>query len=323
MPIIAGADVTAPNEDLTPPTPVWTEDIGTIAAAWIDPDGNEWPLSNTSDDVGWFTINGPAGWGATPIEIVTDPLPRGGDQVRFIRSKPRQLQWPIYIGGYTHMEFVNRDRALTRAITMTTRRRAPGWLRIARPDGTARQIACYYQQGLEGEAREKHTYAKPMVQFFCPDGFWEDTQPTVVRRVFGSSASFYSPFMTVTSSKVLAGSPDDPATEILNDGDVEAWPTWTITGPMTKLTAVNSTVGGRFALTYPLAADQIITITTNRPTVRGPGSLNLTRYIDWFNTAGTELWPLADGTNLVSFQVDGAAAGTKIELSFTKRYDSA
>lgn len=377
MPILAGRMVTEapdlPTEVETPPTPVWFEDPGTLAATWVDPDEGEWQLSNTTDGSGWFTMNGPAGWGATPIEIVTDPLPRGGEQVRFIRSKPRRLQWPLYIGGATHQEFVQRYREIMRAFTRTTQRGKPGWLRITRPNGRSRQIACYYEEGFGGEAGENHLFARPVIQLYCPDGFWSGDRPVRAYRDFTAAplptnpsdpepepepgepeptVSFFNPFMTIRSSNVInsgggggdgggtggdgggsgGGSGEDGggesggtggSTMIVNNGDVEAWPVWTIRGPMTKLTAINDTVGGRFSLTHTLLTEQIITITTNRPSVRGPGDANLTGKIDWFNPLGCELWPLLDGENKIRFQVDGAGPGTRVQLDFTPRYETA
>lgn len=327
MPILAGAgQVLIPDE----PTQVALQpagrgvEVGSITATWIDPTGPEWALSDTSEELGWFTTSGPAGWGSTPIELVTDPLPRGGEQIRFIRSKPRRLQWPIYIGGRTHLEYTTRRRSITRAFTMTTQRMAPGYLKVARPGGEARLIACYYEQGLEGEAGQDWLSSRNVVQLYCPDGYWSDAQPVTVERTFApQNTPFINPFMTVTSSRVLSGQEGDAPTVIDNVGDVEAWPVWTLTGPMTKFTAENQTIGSRFALTYALAAGQQITITTNPPTVRGPGDANFSRYVDWFNPDGTELWPLLDGPNDVSFVVEGAGSGTKVQLTFTPRYETA
>lgn len=331
MPILAGGLAAAPPDGaVVVDQPVWSQDLGTITATWIDPDAVEWPLSNP--DLGWFTANGPAGWGSAPLELVVDPLPRGGEQVRYIRSKPRRLQWPLYIGGDTHQEFIDRLRRLTRAFAMTTQRGAPGWLRVQRPDGRdTRQIACYYEEGFEGQSGEGHLYARPVVGLYCPDGFWSGVAPVVAEREFDTGAedpdeivSFYQPFMSVTSSRVVSG--DDgtvPSTIITNDGDIEAWPVWTISGPISSLTAVNLSIGARFTLAYPLPAGQSLTISTNRPAVRGPAGQNLSRHVDWLNPLGTELWPLVDGPNQVSFVALGAGPGTKVALAFTPRFDTA
>lgn len=305
-------------------TPV-IDEVGTMTATWIDPDGVEWPLSVIHDDPGWFTTNGPAGWGAVPIEIVTDPLPRGGEQPRFIRDRPRRLQWPVYIGGDTHMQYTQRRRALTRAFTMTKQRLYHGWLRIARPDGTARRIACYYETGLEGESGEGHTFSRDVITLWCPDGYWQDVLPLAETRTFvADDSSFMNPFITITSSSVVSDPGGEPNTMIDNPGEVDSWPSWTVIGPMAKLTAVNYTLGLRFAVTYNLAAGQELTISSNpRPMVRGPGNVNLSKYVDWFNPLGTALWPLTDGENEISFQVDGAGTGTTVELLFYPRYETA
>lgn len=315
MPLLAG---TAPVVPVTPGggtvPPVFIEDVGTLQATWTDPDGEVYQLTDISPDLGWFTTQGPSGWGANPIELVTDPLPRGGEQVRYIRVQPRNIVWPLHIWGDTHQEFVTRYRRLMRGFTMTTYRQMPGILTIARPDGKRRMIYAYYKEGFGGEPGENWLSANPALTLFCPDGYWMDVQDTIITRGQAVETSFYNPFMTIGSSQVLGD------TSIFNPGEIEAWPRWTITGPMQKLTAVNVTLGVQFALTYALGESQQIKITTNRPTVRGPGDANLTGYLDW---PAAVLWPLAAGENVVQFQVDGAGPTTKIDMGFRARYEGA
>lgn len=314
MPLLAGSVVLGPDS----PQPVSREDVGTMQATWTAPDGSVWSLTDTSPDLGWFTTKGPSGWGANPIELVTDPLPRGGEQVRFIRQESRRITWPLHIWGDNHQQFTGRYRDLLRAFTMTTHRRTPGILTVYRPDGGARQIVAYYEAGFGGESGENWLSANPVLTLFCPDGYWQDVTPTVVSRAQAGGdsgeSSFYSPFINVNSSQVLG------RTDIENSGEIEAWPAWVITGPMAKVTAVNWTVGVRFALTYALTEGQQIRITTNRPTVRGPGDTNLTGFLDWPSAV---LWPLMPGVNDIEFQVDNAGASTRIELSFQARYEGA
>lgn len=351
MPLLSGGrvvDTPAPPVD-TGPTAAYHETVGTPAFTWIDSDGTSWPLSNTSEDLGWFTVMGPSGWGAAPVEITTDPSPRGGETVRQIGSKPSTLQWPLEIFGSSHTEFLNRYRRIARAFKLTTVRQQPGTLRVQRPDGTAREILAFYSDGLGGESEQNHLFARPVLSLYCPDGKWHDSQQTVLTRTFPATsggdpapAIFYSPFISVSDSKVVgadpgfgadpvagdgsggSGGPTDPnaITTLNNTGDVEAWPTWTINGPITELRAWNLTLGSRFTLTYNLTALQSITITTDPPTVRGPGGINLSKFIDWFNDAGTELWPLADGANIIGLEVDGTGATTSVQLSFYPRYDN-
>ncbi len=310
MPLIYVPTIVEPD----PPPPVAYEDVGTMSATWTDPDGTVHQLTNISPELGHFTTNGPGGWGAAPIELVSDPIARGGEQMRYIRVQPRTITWPLHIWGETHQEFVDRYRRLLRAFTSTTHRQNAGILTIARPNGQKRMIYAYYKEGFEGEPGENWLSANPVLNLWCPDGYWTDTEDTTISRSEAVASNFFSPFITVGSSQVLGD------TTITNPGEIEAWPRWVVTGPMTKLTATNITLGQRFAVTYPLGAGQQINITTQRPTVRGPGDINLTGALDW---PAAVLWPLATGANQVNFQVDGAESSTRIDMGFRARYEGA
>jgi hypothetical protein len=125
---------------------------------------------------------------------------------------------------------------------------------------------------------------------------------------------FFNPFPMVSDSLALGES------AINNPGDVAAWPEWTITGPMSTLAATNVTTGYEFELAYALGAGEQITITTYRPTVRGPAGQNLVSALNWPNAY---LWALAPGDNDVIFNVTGGLAGTSVTLAFHARYEGA
>jgi hypothetical protein len=195
-----------------------------------------------------------------------------------------------------------------------TRRLGPGRLQIARPDGSVREILACYEAGFDGEPRQGWTYDTAVLALYCEDPYWRDVAPTTVLREFALGADFLRPFMTVSSSRTLG------ETQIDNRGDVEAWPAWTITGPASSVGATNSTTGEAFTLTHTLLAGQIVGITTDPPTVRGPAGEVLTGSLDW---PGARLWALQPGVNDVDFQVGGSGPGTRIELSYYQRYETA
>lgn len=308
-----------------PPTPdgstrpgpvIWTnEPVGTIRATWIDPTGVEWDLSSPDGQIGWFTRPGIGGWGAAPVTIVTDPLAGGGVSVRHQRPESRRLTWPLHIWGDTHMEWLTRYRALMRAFTLT-KYLGPGLMRVARPDGSARQIPCLYEDGFAGEPNENHTFAQPVLTLFCPDGYWLDTEPLIVRRDYVAATTPYlSPYPTVSNDRVLGES------TINYTGDVEAWPSWKLTGPATQFTATNRTTGKSFTLTYTLLDGQVATITRTptRTLVRGPDDINLIGTLNW---PGAQIWSLLPGVNDVDLQVQGSSIGTSIELSVYRRFEA-
>lgn len=289
-------------------------DVGNITATWTDPAGTIWPLTDTSPDLGWFTTSGPTGWYATSYEIITDPLPRGGENVRFIRSQPARLVWPIYVGGDTHLQWLERHRQIRRAFTSTLHRGLPGTLRVTRPDGSAREIDCFYESGFEGQSGHGRLFSQDAITLYAPDGYWRDINPISTLRSYAAGSDFLDPFPTVSEGLTFGD------TQITNPGDVVAWPTWTITGPMTGMTASNITTGFEFSLTYGLLAGEQITITTDRPAVRGPSGQNLAASMNW---PSSYLWALDPGDNSVILNVSGAAAGTTAALEFHARYEGA
>lgn len=198
---------------------------------------------------------------------------------------------------------------------MSTRRRGPGRLRALRPDGSAREIECYYQAGFDGEPGQGWLWDTAVLSLYCPDPFWRDVKAESIPYSYaGAPVSYLSPYLTVSPSSVLG------VTTAHNAGDVEAWPTWTIIGPATAVVATNHSTGESFTLTGTLTAGQVATITTDPPAVRGPGGANWSNKLSW---PGAVLWGLQPGVNDVEFAVAGAAAGTKITLSYVPRYETA
>lgn len=294
------------------------EDVGTMRAVWLDPTGVQWELTDISDTRGWFTTDKIGGWGATTYEIVTDPHARRGETVRHVRGQPSRVQWPMHFYGENHLQYVQRIRLLRRAIMMTVHRPhlGPGRLIVARPDGEARYIDCLYEKGFEGEPGEDWLWSHPVIGFFCPDGSWRDVRPTVIKRSYSPTRSFFSPFLSLSSSRVLG------ETVMHNPGDLPAWPEWTITGPATQIVATNHTLGQSFTLNAVLLAGEQVTISTDRPMVRGPGGPD-DNLVDQLNWPECELWGLDAEDNHITFAVSGAGPGTDIQLLFYARYEGA
>jgi len=289
-----------------------------IDCTWLAPDGTVWPL--TTPDLGWHTLDAVAGaFGVTPISLTADSNPRFGAQVRHIQAQPRIITWPLRVEGRDQTEFIGRWRALARAFTQT-RRLGPGILRIARPDGSARQIAAYYQAGFDGVSGAGWYWDNAIITLYCEDPYWSAVEPVVVTRSYSASSDdFLAPFPLISSSQTLGD------TTINNPGDVEAWPSWAITGPAASVAATSNTRGEVFTLDPDwdgggdLAGGDIIAITTEPPTVVGPDGSSWVGALDW---PDAQLWPLDPGDNDITFSVSGSASGTEIALTFYPRYET-
>ncbi|MFI2663284.1 phage distal tail protein [Micromonospora carbonacea] len=286
-------------------------DPGEYVPLWIDPAGVEWYLNPPGRDL--FSLNAVTGYGLTPIAIQSRPAARGGVQVTGVRRQARNLTWPVRIRGKTHLEFLQRWRDLAESFALTMWD-GPGLFRLVRPDGTAREVLAYYQSGWEGEPGQGQTEDTPTLSLFCPDGLWRDSQPITLSRAYGETVDYLDPFPNISSGDVLG------ATEMTNPGTVEAWPTWTLTGPATQLVATNNTLGQQFTINYALSAGQTITITTDPGRVLGPSGEMLGGALQ---RPGSTLWRLRPGVNDLEFTVAGSGPGTTITVTFYPHYNTA
>ncbi|MET9729677.1 phage tail protein [Streptomyces sp. NPDC006458] len=323
MPLLTAA-VTTPPDPGTPPGGGVIElpDLGRAVVTYYDPAGGVWPL--TTRALGWYTLaEGVSGLGAAPYELSTDPHPRGGARLRHAQALARTIVWPLHVCGDTHMEFVQRWRALATAFTRTLRE-GPGVLEVARPDGSRRRIEVLYQTGFEGQGSRGSGWItdRAVLSLYCEDPYWVDVVSVGVHREQGVGEDFFEPFPSVSSSQILG------ETTMTNPGDVTVWPTWVITGPASLITVTHEGTGESFILDPDapeighgnLLAGEQVTIRTDPPQVRYQDGSNWVGALDW---PSASLWGLAPGDNAVTFQLDGSGPGSAIDLSFYPRYETA
>jgi hypothetical protein len=320
MPLITAPVTTPPNPGGGGGTPVPLPEIGFATATYTDPTGTVWPL--TDDQAGWFLLaDGVTGLGAAPYELTTDAQPRGGAKLRHAQPQPRAIVLPLYVYGGTHMEFIQRWRALATAFTRTLREGA-GTLQIARPDGSRRRIQVVYREGFEGRSERGSGIASDaaVLTLWCADPYWVDPVTVAVHRETGTLDDFLNPYPSVSSSQVLG------ATTVTNPGDVTVWPTWTITGPASLITFTREDTGDSFALNPTavghgnLLAGEQVTVRTDPPQVRYQDGSNWVGALNW---PGAVLWGLDPGTTQVTFQLDGSGPGSAVDLAFNPRYETA
>lgn len=323
MPLIAAAVVT-PTDPETPPVDL--PEIGYASITYVDPAGTRWPMTDLAAD--WYTLaEGVSGLGAAPYTLTSDPHPRGGERLRHVQPQARTIVWPVLVKGADHLAFTANWRNLAAAFTRTLRRgaggvRVPGSLEVARPDGSMRRIEVYYSDGWDGRGQRATgiTWDSAVLTLWCEDPYWVDAQPVTVHRETGAQVDYLVPFPSVSSSQVLG------ATTVTNPGDVDVWPTWVITGPASAITFTREDTDEAFTLDMaatvhgPLLAGETVTISTDPPRVRSGTGENLVAGLNWPEAV---LWSLPPGPTPVTFQLDGAAAGSAVDLTFYPRYETA
>lgn len=331
MPLARGVGtgpVTPPNAG--GPIRARAPEPGIFVPEWIAPNGQVLALNDPTSML-WST-RGVSGLGLAPRELITTDNPEGGTVVEFTRVRERTIIWPIRIYGDTHEQFMTVWREAAELFALTESMGMPGRLRITRGwDGSQREIPAYYVSGWEQEAEDAAWLrGGAVLNLHCPSPWWRDVTPTVFERRQEAQSAWLDPFPTYSSGSVLG------ATTLTNLGAQPAWPSWTIRGPLTQLTATNSTRGETFVLTYPLARGETITISSKPVQVRGPAGEQLISAVN--KLTGGVLWRLDpkiknvfSGESQIVFAAtgsDGESApglddGTLIRLEIDQLYETA
>jgi hypothetical protein len=281
---------------------------GTLAWKLIDPDNNEHDLTpGTSPNL--FVSKGSAGLGSPPVGLVAEKLPTlPGVIVRHATTNGLELDIPLQVTGSTFADLLARVEDLRGWLdTAAEDRMTPAYFAIRRPqDDIWRKIAVLYQGGLEGDMGEgTPTWAPLIVSLLAPDPYWTDETDTE---------------LTYDSGDV------NVVQAIINSGDFNAYPVWTLVGPASAITISNQTTGESFAFTANggltmTAADTLI-IDTRPSSQRTDPQVMLDGDSAVFDrlTATSSLWHFRPGQNNFTIAATGATGSTAILLSYVQRY---
>ncbi|WP_460407373.1 phage distal tail protein, partial [Actinophytocola sediminis] len=172
--------------------------------------------------------------------------------------------------------------------------------------------------GLEGwedkDTGGDTTWYRLVLELYAPDAHWHDPTPITLRFAYPTGVKWFP----ILPLKLGAGAVLGDAT-LTNPGDVDAWPTWTVTGPGTAVSLDNTTTGETLDLVGDLASGTLVIVTE-------PGQQSITLDgVDWWDklTGSPTLWQVPPGDTAVSLALTGAAAGSSVQCSFFPLYRSA
>lgn len=232
---------------------------------WVDWTGTRWNLSD--EEHGLVTMRGVRGLGKPAWEHHEDDYAAiAGSFWRDARALPREHFWPLYVyhdGGTS--DFTQRDRALSKGMHV----KHEGTIYVQHPDGMLRSIKARYVKGLD-EAYELDPgyfgWTKYGVYLRSSQPFWEGSP--IVR-----SWGVATPIPFFGAGDVIAAGPPfgiaeataDGTVLIDNPGDVEVYPTWTLTGPLVATggwSARVGTPGHTIEVPFTIPADSVLVIDT-------------------------------------------------------------
>jgi phage-related protein len=272
---------------------------------WIDPDGNEMPIDVMRGKKGVYS----------PVyasKILGLPDGSGGYFDRSIVNA-RNVDLPVAVQGTSGSDLSSNMRSLSRALNA---RNGTGRLQVTR-DGATRYLNCRYSGGLDNAEVINSLARKSVLTFAAADPYWYGaTQEIDQAQQTGANVGFFPLFpLQLIASQVFAD------ITIANNGDVEAWPVWTISGPGDTLEMTNQRTGLTLGLDLDLAVDEYVVI-DSRPLVKTILDDAGNNMYPMLRTGQKYLWSLLPGDNNVSINLNGATGDSLVHVEFTERHVS-
>lgn len=277
---------------------------------WVDPDSTVIPLNVERKTQNRFS---------PPNRFVIDESPTvDGAVMRSVRHTARRVILPIVIKGDSPGDVRTQIEDLTYALDP---KRGPGKIRVTGPNGIVRESVAYLEDGM-GLDETLNSAAGPLwqrasLQFFCPEPYWKDATTTSGVENYDSDTPTFFPFFPL---RLVSSSIFGTAT-ILNDGHVETYPRWQVTGPGSAIYLKNLSTGEYISLDVSLAAGETVSIDTT------PGVRSITKN-DGTNlfgqlSADSTLWALRQGSNSIQMEMSSADSTSSFSYSYERRWLSA
>ena len=296
-----------------PPTPLQID--------YIDPDGNDWNLGDESMQNG-YACSAITGIEGLPVSMQTIPMLDGTSIPSLYLPQPGTITIAIAVtcpaSGLEGDYYANLDAVARAFYNRRNEQPAPGYLRIQRPDGSSRQVAVYTTSGLNTPEVGISNDTIYTLTLQTPDPYWSDLiQQTANYSI--SPASGILPLLPV----FLAGSTVIGTNTVVNGGNAQAWPIWTITGPGTP-TMQNLTTGRKWSMNTVIQAGHVVQVVTKpgqQMAVDTTTGANM-----WDNlvlSSLRDLWSLMAGSNQISIAMSGSTLATSVNLAWTNRWNRA
>src|SRR5690606_15899574 len=101
------------------------------------------------------------------------------------------------------------------------------------------------------------SWFRAVVSWRAPDPYWYELNASTERVVSAAGVPFFPLLpLNLSPSNVIGDQ------TVQNDGDVEAWPVWTVRGPYAEVRVANLTTGRTLYLTAPASAGEVLVIDT-------------------------------------------------------------
>lgn len=285
------------------------------ALGWVDADGSLTPIRGGTDIAVAEEVTGRF---APTMRFTVGTVPlQPGQRFRSVTHGLADIAVPVVFWPSSATALRTLLRAWAHRLDPV---RGDGALRVTAPGGDQRELVCRYLDGLErvveDDFSDRFGHTKAVLHFIAEQPYWQDVSDTSASWSVSTPATFFPIFpLRLSSSEVFAD------VTVSNDGDVEAWPVWTVTGPGSSLALRNLTTGELLSSSATLLGGDTLTIDT-RPGRKTVTALSGSNQFSTLSSAST-LWSFTRGSNSVRIELAGTTAASGVALKWRRRWLSA
>lgn len=258
---------------------------------------------------GFYLTSGVRGLGIPSTDVrITNSAGDGGTW-RSTRRGVREIDLPVVVLGDDRGDIEAKLRRLASALS--DRYGVPKLI-ANYTDGTSYEIEVHYTGGAETQfgTDAGSQFCRWAITVQAPDPYWTSTQAVSFALTQSSGGRGLLPELQklqVESSSLLG------SFTVENVGDVDAFPVWTIEGPITDAAITLGSVG--FTYENAMSTGDVITIDTKAATITDGAGVNMYGFLG----AAPKLFAFPPGASNISVVVTGSDADTKVSGYYRPR----
>lgn len=251
------------------------------------------------------------GFGIPTAEVRIEASAGDGGVFRHSKRGVRQIDMAVTILGTDRADVQTKLRRLSRLIQDSS---GPTRVYANYSDDTSVFLEAHYVGGAESQwgSNAGQIWNRWVLSFQAPNPFWESGIAEEFTVTTGNTGRGLLPQLTklkVTSSQVFG------VITVNNAGDVPAYPTWYLRGPLEDVTVTNGTQS--FAFTVPILEGETITINAETGEVTDDAGVN--RYADL--APAPKLFKIPPGVSSVSINAVAGSANAEARLEYSPLYE--
>lgn len=282
------------------------------ALSFVAPSGDVFSFSEDE----FVTMWGVAGRFMPVFEIIEDTIPnQPGSHVRTVKTKPTEVAVPLFIEGEDYGTMRTVLRSLSKALNPED---GDGELNCVDWEGNTRTLLSRYAGGLslaEDKSGGLNGIIATLVFRATQEPYWlGEAIEDMITQGSEDVGSFFPIFPLRLANSTIFGN----NVQILNPGDVAAYPIWTAVGPGEDLVIRDEATGRGIALDYSLAAGESLVI-DSRPYMQSITKNDDTR-LRQYVTERAFFFGFEAGYNNFTVEFANTTADSSVGYSFRPRY---